>query len=84
MGNFLKNYGLGFLLAVVYLPRIVLTAVLFLLPGVPVAYVLSVALPYDAQVLAGIAGLAVSIYACTTRWERILEAVWPDVMLRND
>jgi len=62
-----------------------LVGILIVLPGVPVAYVLSNMLPPSAQVLSGLASLAVSIYVSTnTPWRKVLEKVWPDLDIQND
>lgn len=84
--DFIKNYLMGMVLGVIYLPRLLLAAVLLCLPGALVGYLLMSSLPHDAQVLAGIAAVLTSVYVCTS-WEpyqRLLERVWPHDGPRDD
>lgn len=79
MRDFLKNYILGYLLMLWYLPRFMLGIFLFMLPGAVVWYPLGLILPSDSKVLADIAGMLVSIFVCSS-WEpyrELLERIMP-------
>lgn len=77
MGEFLKNYILGALLMIWYLPRIVVAVLLMMFPGAIAAFLLNSLLP-SATVLASIAGLVVSLLVTfKTRYGLAVQKVWP-------
>lgn len=86
MNNFIKTYIWSLFLALVNLPRLLLAVLLFLLPGVLVGWLISLASPSSGDgVVVGIIALLASLYIShETRYRILVEKIWPDFNFRGD
>jgi hypothetical protein len=75
MAEFLKNYVLGYVYGILYLPQMIVGLLLILAPGALVAYALSFFLP---SILVSAAGLLTSLYVSTSEpYGSVIARVWP-------